>query len=389
MKDKRDLVRLPTVRGFETYTANLGVRDDSTDFFCLRSVSPEIAVAAMFTKSHFAGPSVVISRHNLKKKIRGMVAISKNANVGNGLQGKEDTHAILEAVAAEANLAPDQFLIASTGIIGRRYPVERMLERISGIGQFFGPANFDDAARAIMTTDTYPKAVSRRIGEATLVGIAKGVGMIEPDMATLFSFWFTDAYLEPSVLDIVFRRIMEKTFNCLSIDTDTSTSDTALVMSSLAANVTDVQEFETAFLDAATELTEMVAGDGEGATKIIQVKVTGAVDNSTAKQVAKSIVNSPLVKTAIHGADPNWGRILMAIGKSRDVCIDPENVTVSFGELCVYPIAGTVDLFALTDLLRRSKVVINVSLGKGTGQATVWGCDLSAEYVRINGAYST
>jgi glutamate N-acetyltransferase/amino-acid N-acetyltransferase len=378
------------VAGFETYTANLGVRGESPDFLCVRATVPNPLTAAMFTQSLFPGPSVVASRRHLAQgDVRGLVAISKNANVGNGPEGEADMFAVLDAVGAEIGLRADQFLIASTGVIGRRYPVQQMLARIDGIRGGFGPADFDAAARAIMTTDTHPKVVSAFVDGATLVGIAKGVGMIEPNMATLFSFWFTDALLEPQFMESAFRSVHDRTFNCLSIDTDTSTSDTALMMSSGLKRGVSPDRFAETLYQEAVRLTEMVAADGEGATKVIRVTVDGAVDDWSAKLIAKSIVNSPLVKTAVHGADPNWGRVLMATGKTRGVEIDLANLSVMFGNLTVYPAEAGVDLFALTDLLRRNSVDIAVRVGLGSGTATVWGCDLSAEYVRINGMYST
>ncbi|MDB5072317.1 MAG: N-acetylglutamate synthase [Candidatus Eremiobacteraeota bacterium] len=380
----------PAVPGFETYTANLGVRDETPDFLCVRAAVPKPVTVAMFTQSRFPGPSVVASRRHLAQGgIRGLVAISKNANVGNGPQGEADMHAVLDAVGAEIGVRADQLLVASTGVIGRRYPLQKMLGALAGIGSRFGPADFDAAARAIMTTDTRPKLVSAVVDGATLVGIAKGVGMIEPNMATLFSFWFTDALLEPDVQQSVFRSAMDRTFNCLSIDTDTSTSDTALLMSSGLQTGVSPERFAETLYRQAVRLTEMVAADGEGATKLIRVTVSGAADDRSAKLVAKSIVNSPLVKTAVHGADPNWGRVLMAAGKTRGVDLDLENLSVAFGNLTVYPAEAGVDLFALTDLLRRNSVDIAVRIGLGPGTSTVWGCDLSAEYVRINGAYST
>lgn len=379
------------VAGFETFTTNLGVRDDTPDFLVIRSTAPAPLMTAMFTTSQFPGPSVTISRRHLAQAAaRGVVAVSKNANVGNGPDGEADASSILAAVASECGMRPQEFLIASTGIIGRRYPVARMLEGIRGMGARLGGCDFSAAARAIMTTDTKPKLVAAAVDGATIVGIAKGVGMIEPKMATLFSFWFTDARIDESQFAPMFRRVMDETFNCLSIDTDTSTSDTALLMASQVGPGVAVPRFEAAFRDAAERLTKIVAADGEGATKLITVTVTGAEDDDSARRIAKSIVNSPLVKTAVHGADPNWGRILMAAGKTERATIDPAQLRVSFGDIAVYPQrAAEVDLVALTDALKRPEVDIGVDLGSGGGRARVWGCDLSQGYVTINASYST
>ena len=228
-------------------------------------------------------------------------------------------------------------------------------------------------------------------GPARIVGVAKGVGMIEPDMATLITLFFTDAAIARAELDTVFRRVIDRTFNCVSIDTDTSTSDTAVILASGAAGPVDLDEFEAALFEVARTLTRMVARDGEGATKLLEVCVDSAHDGAQAKRVAKAIVNSPLVKTAVHGADPNWGRVAMAVGKcSEDTDIDESRVVIRFGDQVVYP--GEVDddgLAHLAGYMRGDEVRIHVSLGTGAASATVWGCDLSDGYVRINADYTT
>jgi glutamate N-acetyltransferase/amino-acid N-acetyltransferase len=251
----------------------------------------------------------------------------------------------------------------------------------------------DDAARGIMTTDTVAKVAEATIGTsaARVVGIAKGVGMIEPDMATLITAMFTDADVDQVVLSTVFRRVIDRTFNCVSVDTDTSTSDTAVILASGAGGAVDVTAFEAALYEVALSLTKQVARDGEGAEKLIEVHVDQARDAAQAKRVAKAIVNSPLVKTAVHGADPNWGRVAMAVGKcSADTDIDQEHVVIRFGDNEVYPhpldAAGLADLAAY---MTGDTVLIHVSVATGDADATVWGCDLTAGYVRINADYTT
>jgi glutamate N-acetyltransferase/amino-acid N-acetyltransferase len=224
-----------------------------------------------------------------------------------------------------------------------------------------------------------------------VVGIAKGVGMIEPDMATMIAVLLTDAEIASGPLDALFRRVVDRTFNCVSVDTDTSTSDTAVVLTSGAAGPVDEAEFEQALATVCEDLTKMIARDGEGAETLIEVRVTGARDDAQAKRVAKVIVNSPLVKTAVHGADPNWGRVAMAIGKcSDDTDIDQEQVTIRFGDTEVYPTRVDDDaLGRLSDYMRGDTVVIDVHLAIAAGAATVWGCDLTDGYVRINADYTT
>lgn len=244
-----------------------------------------------------------------------------------------------------------------------------------------------------MTTDTHAKKIAVRCGDATIVGIAKGVGMIEPNMATLLTFFFTDAQISSTQLDDIFRRVVSTTFNAVSIDTDTSTSDTAAVFANGLAGPIPADQFESALHECALSLVKDIASDGEGATKLIEVTVSGAVDTAQAKRAGKAIVNSPLVKTAVHGADPNWGRIAMAIGKLDDpvdAAIQPESVTISIGATRLYP--GNVTDVQLADTithLEGDEVAIAVDLGVGSGSFTVYGCDLSAGYVEINTAYTT
>jgi glutamate N-acetyltransferase/amino-acid N-acetyltransferase len=224
-----------------------------------------------------------------------------------------------------------------------------------------------------------------------VVGVAKGVGMIEPNMATLITMMFTDAQVEPVELNSIFQRVITKTFNCVSVDTDTSTSDTAIVLASGSAGAVELPAFESALYEVALSLTKQVARDGEGAEKLIEVHVDNARDYEQAKTVAKAIVNSPLVKTAVHGADPNWGRVAMAVGKcSQYSDIDQDNVVIRFGSQEVFP--SQVDAAGLANLsqyMRGTDVRIHVSLATGTSKATVWGCDLTDGYVRINADYTT
>jgi glutamate N-acetyltransferase/amino-acid N-acetyltransferase len=223
-----------------------------------------------------------------------------------------------------------------------------------------------------------------------VVGVAKGVGMIEPDMATLLTWVFTDAEVDLASLDHAFRDALEHSFNALSIDGDTSTSDSAAVFASGAAGPVDRDTFSTALREVCLDLALQIARDGEGATKLLEVRVDGARDMALAKKVAKSIVNSPLVKTAVHGADPNWGRVAMAIGKVYDDDLGPDHTVIRFGELEVYPKAlDDSALDALSAVMRSDHVLVHVTVGAGPGASTVYGCDLSREYIAINADYTT
>ncbi|MDZ8077966.1 MAG: bifunctional glutamate N-acetyltransferase/amino-acid acetyltransferase ArgJ [Nostoc sp. DcaGUA01] len=380
-----------TPQGFSAFITNLGIRDATDDFVLIKSEVPCVA-DGVFTQSLFAGPSVTISRDNLKdSQAQAIVVISKNANVANGSVGIADAQEVLQLVAAETGLAAHNIVIASTGVIGRRYPIEKIRLGLSELGKKLTPADFDAAARGIMTTDTVAKLATRQIGNAKLVGIAKGVGMIEPNMATLLTFFFTDAAIEANSLRSIFRSTIDKTFNCLSVDTDTSTSDSAVILANGLAGEVPEADFANALQEVAHELVLKIAQDAEGATKIIQVTVDSAINYAQAKKVAKAIVNSPLVKTAVYGADPNWGRVAMAIGKCEtEQQINPEKVVIRFDNVKVYPDSLTEEnLEQLRQIMSKDKVDIHVSLNIGDASATVWGCDLTEGYIEINGKYST
>ena len=384
-------MKLP--QGFSAYVANIGIKDSSQDLTLV--VAESVCVAAgVFTQSRFAGPSVVVSRENIAdNSARAVVVISKNANVATGAEGMSKAREVVSAVAQKVGCEAKDVLVASTGVIGRQYPMQNVRVGLSAIPDKFENTSVEDVARGIMTTDTVHKTAEATIAgsSARVVGVAKGVGMIEPNMATLITMMFTDAEIDKASLDQIFRRVIDKTFNCVSVDTDTSTSDTAIILASGAAGSVDTVSFETALYEVALSLTKQVAGDGEGAEKLIEVCVDGARDVRQAKLVAKSIVNSPLVKTAVHGADPNWGRVAMAIGKCSDEHdIDESKVVIRFGIQEVYPtFVGASGLDALSKYMRSDTVRIHVTLNTGNADCTVWGCDLTDGYIRINADYTT
>jgi len=405
-------------QGFRAHIANIGIKDATEDFAVIASQVPCRSVA-MFTRSLFAGPSVLLSRRNAEaNNLQAVVVVSKNANVATGAEGLANAEELCRGVALAVGCAESEVLVTSTGVIGRQYPMDRIRSHLSHLEQVAlddrtaSPASsraFDSTdavaiASAMMTTDTHPKTAcatlpTRRsdgtVGMATVVGMAKGVGMIEPDMATMLSFVFTDAELPTEALERVFRNSVERSFNSLSVDTDTSTSDTAAILANGMAGSANESEFAAALSKVCTELTRQLARDGEGATTLLLVQVKQARDESQAKRVAKSILNSPLVKTAVHGADPNWGRVAMAIGKcSEDTDIDQTKVVIRFGESEVYPRSvGDAELTEMEHYLAGDEVVISVDLGVNldvdAASWTVYGCDLSDGYVRINADYTT
>ncbi|WP_406036027.1 bifunctional glutamate N-acetyltransferase/amino-acid acetyltransferase ArgJ [Nocardioides sp. NBC_00163] len=382
---------MPQPAGFVGVTANLGLKEGADDFAVVAAPSGPVTSAAVFTRSRFAGASVLLSRASDVSAFRGVVTISKNANVATGPTGEANALEVRRLAAEVVGVRPEELLVASTGVIGVQYPMDVLTPALEKLAGTAGDADFDAAAAAIMTTDTIAKIEARTVGDATITGIAKGVGMLEPDMATMLTYFFTDAAVPATELDAAFRRVVDRTYNAVSIDTDTSTSDTAAIFASGTAGAVDLVEFEAALYDAALALVKKIASDGEGASKLITVSVSGARDADQAKRVGKAIVNSPLVKTAVHGADPNWGRVAMAIGKLREETdISPENVRIAFGGTETYPAQVSANLLAdLSTYLSGDEVSIEVDLGIANGEFTVYGCDLTDGYIRINADYTT
>jgi glutamate N-acetyltransferase/amino-acid N-acetyltransferase len=380
-------------QGFRAHVTNVGIKD-ATDDFTLVVADAVCSAAGMFTQNRFAGPSVVVSReHIASNTAKAVVVISKNANVATGEIGMSNAREVVAGVSSALGCDPLDVLIASTGVIGRQYPMDKVRAGLAALPSQPQGTSADDVARGIMTTDTVSKVAECIVvgSTARVVGVAKGVGMIEPNMATLITMMFTDAQVAPSELHSIFQRVITKTFNCVSVDTDTSTSDTAIVLASGVAGSVDLSAFESALYEVALSLTKQVARDGEGAEKLIEVHVDYARDYEQAKTIAKAIVNSPLVKTAVHGADPNWGRVAMAVGKcSQYTDVDQEQVIIRFGTQEVYPTqVNDQGLSELSTYMKGADVRIHVSLNTGSTEATVWGCDLTDGYVRINADYTT
>ena len=382
---------VPAPKGFHVYTGRAGIAHDGRDDLAVLVSDTPAAVSGMFTRSRFVGPSVTLSRAACANgSARGVVVLSRNANVATGEVGQRNASEVRDGVAARLGVSADELLIASTGVIGVDYPMDSVRAAIAGLDYPTG-TDLLPAATAIMTTDTRPKAIGLRCGEATVAGIAKGVGMIEPNMATMLTFFSTDALVEPADLDRIFRSVVERTFNAVSVDTDTSTSDSAAIFANGQAGPVDLAEFEDVLYQVALHLVREIAGDGEGASKLIEVRVTGARDTAQAKRVGKAIVNSPLVKTAVHGGDPNWGRVAMAVGKCEDEQdIDQDRVRIGFADFDVYPGRPDADTMArLAKHLAGDEVLIRVDLGIADGAFTVYGCDLTNGYVHLNSAYTT
>ncbi|MDA0346714.1 MAG: bifunctional glutamate N-acetyltransferase/amino-acid acetyltransferase ArgJ [Verrucomicrobia bacterium] len=381
-----------TPKGFTSLGKFIGIKEKNNDFALIVS-EVEANAAAVFTRSTFCGAPVTLGKELIKAgKAQAFLITSGISNVATGQQGLDNARQEMEAVGAELEIEPNLVLPNSTGVIGVQLPMGKILKAISGCKDALRADNWEATAEAIMTTDTHSKLVRRKVGNAVLIGMAKGAGMIEPNMATMLSFWVTDADIQGSDLQALLKRVVDKSFNCLSIDTDTSTSDTVAIMANGLAGKVDLAEFEAAFLEAAVILSKQIVFDGEGATKLIEVVVSGAVDEDQAKKMAKSVVNSPLVKTAVYGADANWGRVAMALGKTFDERLEPEKLKISFGEHTVYDNGAPTNISddPVEAYLKEAKeVVISVNLGIGNSTATVWGCDLSEGYIKVNALYRT
>lgn len=375
-------------RGFRCASRNCGLKPTDKDLALFVSES-EAAAAAIFTRNQFPGAPIVLGREVMKGgRLRAIVVNSKVSNVATGDTGLSRARRMAVAAAEECGTTPDKVLVSSTGVIGVQLPIEKIEAGLRGMTSELS----DDplvGARGIMTTDSHPKALSASVGPATITWIAKGSGMIEPNMATMLSYIFTDAPFDAPTLDAMLRRAAHLSFNMLSVDTDTSTSDTCVLMANGLAEPVDPVAFERVLTAGCIRMTEILARDGEGAEHLLRCTVREAVDEREARLVAKSLVNSPLIKTMVHGADPNVGRILMAVGKCFDATIRPTETHAWVNGHAVVRGGARVDFddAVVREALRTVVVDIEVSLGAGSASATAYGCDLTKGYVDENAAY--
>ena len=374
---------------------------------------PPASAAAVFTQNLVQAPPVVLSREHVRASagaMRAVIVNSGNANCSVGPGGMVASRATAECVAKLLGCGVQQVVVCSTGVIGVPLPVERILKAVPGLAESLAssPHAFDGLSRAIMTTDTRPKraAASARIGRRTVrvAGCAKGAGMIHPNMATMLSFVVTDAAVEPGVLDRALREVLGRTFNCITVDGDSSTNDTLLLLANGASGAPKITTEDTPeyakFVAALEQVCKTLAigivVDGEGATHLVEIAVRGAPSDASAKRVAETIGLSALVKTAIAGADPNWGRILAAAGRSG-VPFNPDHAEIWLGGMkmygppkgATYSVALPLDERAAHRRLLEKNIPIVVDLHNGRGAARVWTCDLTKEYVHINASYRT
>ena len=389
---------LPVISGVKFAAAEAGVKYSGRSDVMLAHLCAGASVAGVFTKSATRAAPVLDCQAKIGSKSDGGAAIivnSGNANAFTGSKGIEAVMAVTDMVARTLDVPQDRVFSASTGVIGEPLPFDRITAKIAELAENLSPARIQDAAAAIMTTDTFSKGASAQIntddGVISIAGIAKGSGMIAPDMATMLVYIFTDAKIAQPLLQDMLSTLTDKTFNCITVDSDTSTSDTLL----LAATGKSV-EVKTAtgpFYDALhsvmLDLAHQVVKDGEGATKFVEVRITGADSDKDAHTVGMSIANSPLVKTAIAGEDPNWGRVVMAVGKSGAKA-DRDLLSIRFGDVVVADkgwVSPDYDEAIAAEHMKGDELLIAVDLGIGTGQATVWTCDLTHAYIEINADY--
>ncbi len=396
----RPLPTLPPVAGVRLATAEAGIRYKGRSDVLLAELAEGTTVAGVFTKNLCPGAPVTYCREVLQGGLaRGLVVNAGNANVFNGVAGMRAVEATAAAAAKTLGTTADQIFLASTGVIGEPLPAQKIVAVMDELQGKLEADRFAEAASAIMTTDTFPKGSTRKakIGgaEITINGIAKGSGMIAPDMATMLCFIFTDAAIPAAAMQAMLVKCVDSTFNCVTIDSDTSTSDTVLLFATGQAGnpLTDdpayLADFRRALHEVLHELALLVVRDGEGAQKLVTIKVEGAVNNGSAKRIGMSIANSPLVKTAIAGEDANWGRIVMAVGKAGEPA-DRDRLGVAVGGVWMAQAGGVVPGYDETPVVQHMKgreIEITVDIGLGKGRATVWTCDLTHGYIDINGSY--
>lgn len=381
---------ISNIAGFSSLGKHIGIKEEANDFAVLYA-EKVCTTAAVYTQNAVKGaPLYVNIEHLSDHKAQAIVVNSGNANVATGQQGLDNAYKTAEITAKELGIRQNDVLVASTGVIGVQLPIEKIEKGVRGLKEELNQDS--DFAEAIMTTDTFKKEVCVEHGGFKIAGAAKGAGMIEPNMATMLAFLVTDADIGFDQLDSVLRKSVNKTFNMTSVDTDTSTSDMVVLMSSNSVKNIDIDKFSEALDLVCLELTKMIARDGEGATKLIICTAGGAKTETDAKKIAKSVINSPLVKTAVYGNDPNWGRLMMAVGKSG-ASVVPEKIDISVnGQLIVEggKAAGNYNNDKLVALFKdNDEIEIAVNLNLGEFEAAAYGCDLNEKYIKINAEYTT
>jgi glutamate N-acetyltransferase/amino-acid N-acetyltransferase len=399
------LAKLPAIKGVAFATAEAGIRYKKRTDLLMAVFDEGTAVAGVLTQSKTASAPVLTCRKHLKKgTARTLVVNSGNANAFTGRKGGEAVDITVAHAVKAVGCKPNEVFVASTGVIGEPLDAEKFAHLLGDLAERAEPDAFENAARAIMTTDTYPKLATRTalIGdvEVTINGFCKGAGMIAPDMATMLCFIFTDAAISPDALQELLAEHAETTFNCMTVDGDTSTSDTCLIFATgsaaargqkpiTKAKSKKLQAFSEALYDLMRDLAIQVAKDGEGLSKFVTFEVAGAKSWQAARTIALSCANSPILKTAIAGEDPNWGRVVMAVGKSGEAA-DRDKLAIWFGPHCVArdgERANDYEEKTAAAYMKNREIVIRIHVGVGKSAARVWTCDLTHDYVSINADY--
>jgi glutamate N-acetyltransferase/amino-acid N-acetyltransferase len=394
--------RIDSVAGVELAAGSGGVKSQGHDDLLLMTLAPGSVVSGVFTKNAYCAAPVTIAREHLAGgHIRALLINSGNANAGTGENGLQDARTLCRTVATAVGIDAAQVLPFSTGVIGERLPVDRMAAGVGRLAQELSAGNWVAAARAIMTTDTVPKAISRKVvidsHTVTIAGISKGSGMIHPNMATMLAFVATDALVDQAALDRLTVSTTDTTFNCVTVDGDTSTNDAFITLATGCASnrVLDEQhpqwsEFVGALHEVCLFLAHAIVRDGEGATKFVEIEVSGGESQADCREVGLSVAHSPLVKTAFFAGDPNLGRILMAIGKSRVDNLDIGRVSLQLNDLSVVENgepSAQYDESHASRIMAEAEFSIAIDLGRGSEKLSVWTSDLSYDYVKINAEY--
>ena len=399
----QNVPNVPAIAGVKLATAKAGIRYAGRTDVLLALFDPGTTVAGVFTKSKCPSAPVEWCRAHLKGgKARALVVNSGNANAFTGRTGRIATKLTADIAAKAADIKPAEIFLASTGVIGEPLDASKFTGVMDSLVERAATGGFFDAAKAIMTTDTFPKVATAtaKIGKTTVTvnGIAKGAGMIAPDMATMLSFVFTDAALSAAALQALLKEGVANTFNAVTIDGDTSTSDTLMMFATgqakdcpriARAGDPRLRAFKKALHAVLANLSEQVARDGEGARKLVEIVVEGAVSDKSARRIAMSIANSPLVKTAIAGEDANWGRVVMAVGKAGEPA-DRDKLSIWFGGIRVAHKGArdpAYDEAEASEVMKKPEISLKVALGLGKGRDRVLTCDLTKEYIAINGDY--
>ena len=395
-----DASHLHPVPGLELGIARAGIKKPNRKDLLLIRVAPGATAAGVFTRNRFCAAPVVLAKKRVAGDVRALVVNTGNANAGTGADGLKRAAQVCEAVAKHLGCKPEQVLPFSTGVIMEPLPVERIAAGLAQAVADLGAANWGSAAEAIMTTDTVAKAVSRKVrlssGQAVVTGIAKGAGMIRPDMATMLGFVATDTRVARSVLARITKQAADRSFNAITVDGDTSTNDAFVCLATgqgpVARSDKDIKTLGAAVTEVAQQLAQSIIRDGEGATKFVTVRVERGRSEAECRKVAYAIAHSPLVKTAFFASDPNLGRILAAIGNSGVSGLNADQVDLYLDEVLVAQRGGRFGGYREEQgaaVMKKAEFGVKAVLHRGRAAATVWTCDLSFDYVKINAEYRT